>query len=114
MGRKLTSIAGTLEFEGSPIYVSTDSVIRVQCDFKSLMSDAEYLRAATVTVYEMPQDTAVLSIAGTPTYWDTKVMTKFSGFTAGKTYRVEVLADVWAVIDPNKLYENYFTIHCGV
>ncbi len=115
MGRKLVSVAATMEFEGSPIFVGPASVIRVQCDFASLLADSEFLRAATVTVYQMPQESDVSStIAGTPVYWDTKVLVELSGFTAGKTYRVEVLADVWAAIDPNKLYENYFTVHCGV
>ena len=114
MGRKLTSVAAMLEFQGSPIHVSSESEIRVLCDFNALMTDSEYLRAATVTVREMPTGRDVSSsIAVPPTYWSSKVLVALSGFTAGKVYRVEVLADVWAVIDPNKIHGNYFTIRCA-
>lgn len=111
---ELVSVAESLEFVGSPLYVSDEEEIRPSFDFDALMENGEHIRDSVVTVYEMPQETDVsASIAGTPTYSEsTKVLVALSGFTAGKTYRIEVLADVYGITDPFKKYVNYLTIHC--
>ena len=110
---EFVSVSDSLEFVGSPIYLSDEEEIRPQFDFDALMETGEYLRGAIITVYEMPTEADVTAIvAATPTAWSTKVLVGLSGFTAGKTYRVEVLADVYGVTDPFKKYCNYLTIHC--
>lgn len=110
---ELTGIRESLEFIGSPLNVTPDETLTIQCEFSALTGDSAVLKGCTVKVYEIPYETDVsATIVDATNYWDTKVMAHLSGFAAGKTYRLEVLAKVYdAVLDPYEEYENYATIY---